>query len=478
MTENRPNKLIAEFAKRLGDDPVTLLRGPLSPLMIGIPWSRDPNKVFSFLIIQKGRDSFWAFSESIYFGFAKEMFAQYLKKEVTIKELRNRYDVFNDKVEKIYSLTRTKELSLATDEELTELMTQAEGILREVDETLYMETFDVPIALSVLGTDKEQFLKQIWEQATHPTFMSFEGRRLGHILSVTQDISSDSPIALSLIKSVRYIYTDYISTKDDKYIEQQIREIINLKQEKLLEFKKTEGEVERRKAEHKDWRKSLNDDELYIVEFIQLVMELRDIRKDPISKIGVIFQEIADQMIQRAGIPIEMNYALTPSEYRNGVAYLRENKENILKRKNGFMFFFDNEDKPIVELGNFDSFLKEFEETVLKKETRGERDQIRGQVANKGKVIGRVRVVLDPQHYKGFETGDVLVTSMTRPEFVPLMKMAGGVITNEGGITCHAAIVSRELNIPCIIGTKNATRILKDGDMVEVDAMIGLITLL
>ena len=67
---------------------------------------------------------------------------------------------------------------------------------------------------------------------------------------------------------------------------------------------------------------------------------------------------------------------------------------------------------------------------------------------------------------------------MTRPEFVPLMKKALAVVTDEGGITCHAAIVSRELRIPCITGTKNATRILKDGDLIEVDADNGVVKII
>jgi pyruvate,water dikinase len=92
-------------------------------------------------------------------------------------------------------------------------------------------------------------------------------------------------------------------------------------------------------------------------------------------------------------------------------------------------------------------------------------------------VQGTVRVIFDPRDNKGFKNGDILVTSMTRPEFVPLMKLAGAVVTNEGGITCHAAIVSRELKIPCIIGTKIATQVLKDGDLVEVDADKGIVTI-
>lgn len=71
--------------------------------------------------------------------------------------------------------------------------------------------------------------------------------------------------------------------------------------------------------------------------------------------------------------------------------------------------------------------------------------------------------------------GDVLVTTMTHPEFLLLMKKASAIVTDEGGITCHAAIVARELGKPCIIGTKFATQVLKDGDMVEVDADSGVV---
>jgi len=83
--------------------------------------------------------------------------------------------------------------------------------------------------------------------------------------------------------------------------------------------------------------------------------------------------------------------------------------------------------------------------------------------------------VLSEDHSDKVEEGDILVTSMTRPEFLPIMKKAAAFVTNEGGITSHAAIVSRELKKPCIIGTKFATQVLKDGDMVEVDATNGVI---
>lgn len=106
--------------------------------------------------------------------------------------------------------------------------------------------------------------------------------------------------------------------------------------------------------------------------------------------------------------------------------------------------------------------------------------EIEGTTASPGIVRGIVRVVshFSSESSKLMKEGDILVTSMTRPEFVPLMRIAGGIVTNEGGISCHAAIVSRELKKPCIIGTKIATQVLKDGDLVEVDADNGVVKIL
>ena len=74
-----------------------------------------------------------------------------------------------------------------------------------------------------------------------------------------------------------------------------------------------------------------------------------------------------------------------------------------------------------------------------------------------------------------FKKGEILVTGMTRPQIAHLCQKAAAIVTDEGGITSHAAIISREFNIPCIIGTNLATKVLKTGDMVEVDALVGTV---
>lgn len=103
---------------------------------------------------------------------------------------------------------------------------------------------------------------------------------------------------------------------------------------------------------------------------------------------------------------------------------------------------------------------------------------LKGSPASPGVVRGLVKVVVSYRAVGAVAAGAVLVTEMTTPEFVPAMKRAAAIVTDEGGITCHAAIVSRELHKPCVIGTKIATRVLKDGDEVEVDADVGVVRVL
>ena len=104
--------------------------------------------------------------------------------------------------------------------------------------------------------------------------------------------------------------------------------------------------------------------------------------------------------------------------------------------------------------------------------------EIKGTTACPGIVSGKVRVCLSREKIKSFKKGEILVASMTRPEFMGAMRQASGFVTDEGGITCHAAIIAREMGKPCVIGTRNATKILKDGDLVQVDAVHGVVRIL
>ena len=159
-------------------------------------------------------------------------------------------------------------------------------------------------------------------------------------------------------------------------------------------------------------------------------------------------------------------------------AYWRDDKnlpdEKTLKeRSKGCAIFFEKgkiQDvlvgKDLASLGSI--FLTENKKT----------DEISGQIAFKGKVKGIARLVFDPSNVKEFNKGDILVAPWTRPEYLPVMNKAGAFVTDGGAILSHAAIVARELKKPCIISTKISTLLIKDGDLVEVDANKGIIKII
>ena len=105
-------------------------------------------------------------------------------------------------------------------------------------------------------------------------------------------------------------------------------------------------------------------------------------------------------------------------------------------------------------------------------------DKLSGTAAYAGKVKGRVKIINLPEEMGKMEKGNIMVSHTTFPSLVPAMKKAAAIVTDDGGITCHAAIVARELKTPCVVGTKIATQVLHDGDLVEVDADKGMVKII
>ena len=152
--------------------------------------------------------------------------------------------------------------------------------------------------------------------------------------------------------------------------------------------------------------------------------------------------------------------------------------ELIKEREKGYLYFnnlilVENRQNQINEYlnGNHIALLDGEKEDV------SDEKQLAGTCAFGGKVKGLVTIVENEKDFHKMKQGDILVASMTIPKFLPVMKLAGAMVTDEGGALCHAAIVARELKIPTIIGTKRATKVLDDGDLIEVDANNGKVTI-
>jgi len=186
------------------------------------------------------------------------------------------------------------------------------------------------------------------------------------------------------------------------------------------------------------------------------------------------FQLILDYISRKEKVGIELIENLRLNELKN---YFKKSKLvpiSKLKERNKGYIIYNNK---FFILGNKSlyEFLAERNCRTIKEKISMDYKELRGQSGFKGKVKGKVRVLMHIRKISEFRKGEILIIAMTNTSFLPAMKKAKAIITDEGGLLCHAAIASRELNIPCIIGTKIATKVLKDGDLVEVDAHKGIV---
>ncbi|MBI2667049.1 hypothetical protein HYX13_05545 [Candidatus Woesearchaeota archaeon] len=145
--------------------------------------------------------------------------------------------------------------------------------------------------------------------------------------------------------------------------------------------------------------------------------------------------------------------------------------EELKKRDAGFFYtdgkLFSSEKKEEIE--------KKYSLRIPENEISTAVSEVRGSMAYPGKIKGKVRKVMGHKEIPLVQKGEILVSPMTMPDFITAMEKAAAFVTDEGGILCHAAIVARELKIPCIVGTEIATKVFKDGDFVEVDAEKGVV---
>lgn len=147
----------------------------------------------------------------------------------------------------------------------------------------------------------------------------------------------------------------------------------------------------------------------------------------------------------------------------------------IAERQKGYIYF----NHTLYTNISVEQFEQEYNiHFVDTEEIVGQLKEIRGKVAYGGVVSGIVKCINSASEIDKVQEGDILVAAMTMPRYISAMKRAAAFVTDEGGITCHAAIIAREMKKPCIIGTKIATKVLKDGDRVEADAVRGIIKVL
>lgn len=183
---------------------------------------------------------------------------------------------------------------------------------------------------------------------------------------------------------------------------------------------------------------------------------------------------LVEELSKRLNISHSLLRYLSCYEFSENVFQDATLKKKLEERRKGLINYTTLDGEALLTGNDYKQFLAEMHKT---EHHATDINELPGLCASPGTAQGRVRVCLSVKAIHDFKDGEVLVASMTKPEYLPAMKKASAIVTDEGGITSHAAIVSREFGIPCLIGTKIATKVLKDGMLVEVKANHGKVVI-
>jgi phosphohistidine swiveling domain-containing protein len=343
--------------------------------------------------------------------------------------------------------------------------------------------------LGMLGISEEE----IYTLLT-PNELSFSAKEELGILKIAlklkSDLRSNKKWILSgdarrgmaaLVKKYHWIPFGYDGPDlyDTKYYEKAVREMVEkmnsreIKQkiEKIDSYsskiKERQGKIFAKYHLSKELRRQ--------IKIIQTLAKMTDERKEYTFQSHIAFQGVIEHIARILGHDCLVLKHLILDEIRQ---YQNDPKKIIKlgeeRMKSPVMFYRHDGKLDIITGPRAKKMFKE----MIGEDVASDGLILKGSVGSKGSVPivrGIVRILSTPQEMNKLKDGEILVTAMTTPEYVPAMRRSLAIITDEGGVTCHAAIVSRELGKPAIIGTKIATKFLKNGEFIEMDMKKGQI---
>lgn len=227
----------------------------------------------------------------------------------------------------------------------------------------------------------------------------------------------------------------------------------------------------RRKQKKLEKTLKLNSEERYLFKAARIFMYLKAYRINIRHRVQYISDYLFKELGRRLSVPLTFFRYATREEILRELSGKKVSIPEVTARRRGMLQLTISSKAKFISFQKRATFLKKY----LLREEIEDTGLVKGQAAFLGKVIGRAKLVFAIKDMKKVSKGDVLIAISTTPDLLPAMHRAAAFVTDVGGITSHAAIVSRELKKPCVIGTKFATKIFQDGDLVEVDAGKGVV---
>jgi len=320
--------------------------------------------------------------------------------------------------------------------------------------TLLYTTFNYPAVVIVVHDQSEFdiFLKS----STLPYLLQYE---LDILEGSIEDLDT-------ILKKWYWIPFDYYGADEwDK--NHFLLELKKTKDAERTTYLKNYQTITLRKQKEILENKKLTSSEKRLVKALPTLIYIQDERKR-VTNLSYPFlhKKIFNEFARRLGIQKEIVWLMTPNEIQRGFA--GEKKDFSYRKKECVLEVSEDNFTIHDKLPSYISYEMVDED----------KEFIKGVVASGGKTRGMVRICISSKEVSQMRKGEILVAPATTPDYILGFKKAIAVITDEGGLSSHAAVVSREMNLPCVIGTKIASKILKNGDLVEVDANKGIIKIL
>lgn len=338
----------------------------------------------------------------------------------------------------------------------------------------------------------EMRFTELFSKLTSPTHISFINESEINLYEIAlrikkeigkKDIREEDikniPKYYNLIKEHQkryfWIHNNYVDSHilDVEYFIHEIMNILNENMESNLERIKSTAEKNREAKEELIKKLDIPKELKTLIEISDDFTYWQDIRKKAtfwtIHYMSLILKEIS----KRTNYDLVLLKYMSPKEVSDIFKNPQE-KSKLEMRKWKSVAYWDEEGHEILCGKEVDKI----KDDLLANNDFSNVNDFRGLSAMTGKAIGKVKILKSAKDIHKVNEGDIIVAVMTRPDYVPAMKRAAGIVTNEGGVTSHAAIISRELGIPCIIGTKIATEVLKDNMIVEVNANHGWVKII
>jgi len=466
------------FIHERGDYP------PLAVEEIGSSWSKDVKKTMGdvespvFMIYKDGWTRIYGYQKR-YQKIVNHIFDKISRDKNYTTKIKKTFD---QKAKEFLSFVKKidkKDWSQLTNQELIRIKEKYVKLYHEIvpygEPLPYFLKEKLQEILDEYLVKEKKVSERNYQILMTPLYQSFLNRETEELWNITKKHKQNK---IELAKAIKkhqnkyaWILFDYASLIcDENYFLKKAKDYPK-KPPKIINYDKLKKDKQNIIKKYK-----IKPTYKYYLNILEDLFYLMDKKKEVLTQCHFIITSLYQEVANRLNISLdnirwflweEVKQALIKNKKLSLKLAKQRRKLSATEYINGRALFLD-----LKKVDDLISNINKDEKSLI------DQSEIKGISASSGITTGKICYLKSARENSKIKQGQILLVSNTTPDFMPAIQKAKAIITNEGGITCHAAVVSRELGIPCIVGTKIATKVLKDGDLVEVDANKGVVRII